>query len=161
MKADSLPLLINYLEASDAMLDFCTDYQQSHPTIAPAAEFSLSAEEYSALCQYLKDHNFTYDTQSQTGLKALRAIAKFEGYSEMAADAFDALEEKLCKNNDFDFQKWEPEIRNTIETHLIGRYYYQRGKEAYSLRADKDLSVALDILCNDTRYHEILSPKAN
>lgn len=160
VKLDSLPLLISYLEVSDALMDFCSDYQLHHPTIASPDTFSLSAEEYCEFRQFLKDHGFTYDSQSRTALQTLRRIADMEGYTEVASEAFAALEDKLSKNEDFDFTRWESDIRQVVEGALLSRYYYQRGTQVYALRADKDLSEALRLICDDARYRSILAAPA-
>ena len=46
-----------------------------------------------------------------------------------------------------------------LSLEIIKRYYYQKGEIQYSLRTDKDLKVALNLLKSDEKYKEILNIK--
>ena len=154
---DSLPTLITYLALSDQLLDYSVDYRNAHDTIAPPAAFRLTDAEYAAFRQYLKDHKFTYDRQSRSVLDLLRHVAAGEGYAEEAKAEFDALEAKLIHNEDFDFTRWEKEIRQLVERSIVLNYYYQAGQAEYDLREDKDLEEALRIVCDDARRRALLA----
>ena len=157
---DSLPTLITYLALSDQLLDYSVDYRNAHDTIAPPAAFRLTDAEYAAFRQYLKDHKFTYDRQSRSVLDLLRHVAAGEGYAEEAKAEFDALEAKLIHNEDFDFTRWEKEIRQLVERSIVLNYYYQAGQAEYDLREDKDLEEAMRIVCDDARRRALLAPPA-
>lgn len=157
---DSLPTLITYLALSDQLLDYSVDYRNAHDTIAPPAAFRLTDAEYAAFRQYLKDHKFTYDRQSRSVLDLLRHVAAGEGYAEEAKAEFDALEAKLIHNEDFDFTRWEKEIRQLVERSIVLNYYYQAGQAEYDLREDKDLEEAMRIVCDDARRRVLLAPPA-
>lgn len=157
---DSLPTLITYLALSDQLLDYSVGYRNAHDTIAPPAAFRLTDAEYAAFRQYLKDHKFTYDRQSRSVLDLLRHVAAGEGYAEEAKAEFDALEAKLIHNEDFDFTRWEKEIRQLVERSIVLNYYYQAGQAEYDLREDKDLEEALRIVCDDARRRALLAPPA-
>lgn len=158
VELDSLPTLITYLALSDQLFDYTVHYRGTHATIAPPESFRLSDAEYAEFRQYLKDHGFTYDRQSRSVLDLLRHVAEREGYAEEAKAEFDALEAKLTHNEDFDFTRWEKEIRQLVERAIILDYYYQAGQAAYDLRDDKDLKEALRIVCDDARYRTLLAP---
>lgn len=157
--ADSLPSLISYLSSSDALRNYCSDYQSHHRNIARPDRFSLSDQEYKEFLEFLKKENFTYDTQSKAALAILRNIAAAEGYGKIAKDEFNALEKKLVHNFAYDFEYWRKDIKKLIETTIISRYYYQKGEAEYNLRYDKDLKLALKVLCDDAHYHQLLAPK--
>lgn len=42
---------------------------------------------------------------------------------------------------------------------IIKRYYFQKGEVQYSLRHDKELQKAKEILNDDTQLNELLSKK--
>ena len=160
VESDSLPNLLLYLSISDALFDYCVDYRNAHPTIAPPAEFTLTDEEYAEFRAYLKEHNFTYDRQSLRFLNELRKVAAREGYAEEAKDEFAALEAKLTHNEDFDFTHWQKEIRQLVEQTIVANYYYDRGAAVYGLRGDEYIDTALSILRDDARYRALLAPPA-
>lgn len=157
VKADSLPNLLVYLENSTQLFDYCVDYRAKHPVIAPPDSFSLSDEEYEEFCLYMKEHNFSYDRQSLRFLESLRQMARFEGYDTEAAAELDALEKKLKHNEGYDFKRWEPEIRKTVEGALIESYYYDAGLYKYLLKTDKDVNRAIEMMRDKSLLHKILS----
>ena len=67
------------------------------------------------------------------------------------------FEKKLQHNEDFDFKRWEKEIRRVVESGIIERYYYESGRGEYELQTDKDVRHAIDMLHNRKQMHKILS----
>lgn len=158
VELDSLPTLITYLALSDQLFDYTVQYRNTHERIAAPESFHITDADYAEFRQYLKDHKFTYDRQSRSVLDLLRRVADREGYAEEAKAEFDALEAKLTHNEDFDFQRWEKEVRQLVERTIVADYYYQAGQAAYDLRDDKDLEEALDLARDDARRRALLAP---
>lgn len=157
VKTDSLPNLIYYISVSDQLFDYCVLYRNTHETIAPPEQFRLSEKEYADFCDYMKRQGFTYDRQSLQALRTLRTMAKLEGYEEEAKSELDALESKLRHDTDYDFRRWEKEIRRVVEAAIVSNYYYSRGAEEYYLKDDPELEAALEALCDEETYHKTLS----
>ena len=155
--ADSLPNLLTYLANSTQLFDYCVRYRARHPHIAKPTEFRLTAEEYADFCLYMKQNNFSYDRQSLRLLETLRRMAAFEGYATEAQAELDALEKKLQHNADYDFQRWEPEIRRMVEAAIIENYYYDAGSEEYLLQTDKVVQQAIEMMHNRKLMHKLLS----
>ncbi len=153
---DSIPNLLVYLNLSDQLMDYCVLYRNTHPMIASPETFRLTDAEYADFRKYLKEHNFSYDQQSKNFLKRLREVAEFEGYGEATETEFAALEAKLVHNEEYDFKRWEKEIRHTVETNIVLGYYYDYGAGVYSLRNDKTVEAAIDLLRNSEQYHDTL-----
>lgn len=158
VELDSLPTLITYLALSDQLFDYTVQYRNTHERIAAPDSFHITDADYAEFRQYLKDHKFTYDRQSRSVLDLLRRVADREGYAEEAKAEFDALEAKLTHNEDFDFQRWEKEVRQLVERTIVADYYYQAGQAAYDLRDDKDLEEALALARDDARRRALLAP---
>lgn len=156
---DSLPRLLDYLEASDQVFDYCVEYQSAHKKIAPAESFCLTDEEYREFLTYIKEHNFTYDRQSLKWLESLRDVARIEGYEDEAEEEFNALEQKLRRDEDYDFLRWEKEIRIIVESQIVNFFYYRKGLEEYLLRFDNEIDKALDVVRDDEQMHAILRPQ--
>lgn len=157
LKKDSIPNLLLYLENSDQLFDFCTQYRNTHTQIASAEDFRLTGDEYTDFCAFMKKNDFSYDRQSLRLLKSLRQVAQFEGYGAQATAELDALEKKLQHNEDYDFRHWENEIRCIVEAAIVERYYYESGREAYQLQKDKEVKQAVELLKNRYQIHKILS----
>lgn len=157
VKTDSLPTLLVDLANSDQFFDYCVNYRNTHATIAGPREFHITDVEYADFCAYMKKHNFTYDRKSLQLFNLLRQTARYEGYDTEAAAELDALEKKLQHNEDYDFKRWEKEIRRVVEAGIVERYYYESGRDEYELQTDKDVRQAIDMLHNRKQMHKILS----
>lgn len=155
-ESDSLPNLIYYLRASDQLQDFCTDYYNKHPQVAPAKDFCISDEDYNAFKEFLEKSDFTYDRQSFKVLQELRKIAKREGYEKSASAELEALEKKLSHNLSYDLDLWKKEIVQDLNAELCLRYYYRKGYYASFLQHDKVVKDAVSLLRNPQRYAKLL-----
>ena len=158
VKEDSLPNLITYLMLSNLVTDYVARYRTTHPTIDAPEQFHLTDAEYADFIAFLKEKKFTYDRQSSKTLKVLRSIAELEGYAEQAKEQLDALESIFTRNEDYDYRKWEKQIRAIIEPAILTDYYYQRGAKEYDLRTNPTVARGLEILSSDATYRSLLSP---
>ena len=162
MAADSLPNIAFYLAASkdsnEVLLNYEIDYIAKHPTVDAAEVFSLSDADYEDFKQRVLKSGFTYDRDSEKYLKELEKLALFEGYYKDAKPEFEALKRKLKHNvaKDLDYNK--ETIRQIIENDLMTAYYYQKGGILNSLRYDKQMKEAVNILLDTERYHKLLRP---
>lgn len=157
VKEDSLPRLLYYLEASDQLFNYCVNYRAAHPSIAQPDEFKLSDDEYNEFCTYLKQNKFTYDRQSLRVLDQLRQVARIEGYDAEARAELDALEAKLKHDVDYDFKRWEKEVRRIVEQEIVKSYYYQDGAEEYLLRSDSVFERAVETLSKPRLMQRVLT----
>ena len=162
MAADSLPNIAFYLAASkdsnEVLLNYEIDYIAKHPTVDAAEVFSLSDADYEDFKQRVLKSGFTYDRDSEKYLKELEKLALFEGYYKDAKPEFEALKRKLKHKvaKDLDYNK--ETIRQIIENDLMTAYYYQKGGILNSLRYDKQMKEAVNILLDTERYHKLLRP---
>ena len=154
---DSLPTMLTYLQFSDGLFDYCVDYRNSHSSIAPPTFFHLTAEEFEAFKDYMVRSGFTYDNRAKKALDYVRRVARQEGYADDAAEEFRALEARLSRNLADDLQRWESEVRLSVESVIVASYYYERGLIAYNLQDDPDLDEAIRILNAPARYRQLLS----
>ena len=148
-----------YIFAQNLYFDYATQYVLQHPRIASPAEYTLSDEDFKAFTDYLVEKKFTYTTQTEKSYNALLEMAQFEGLDKRAKDEFTALKTKLMPDIIKNIEESKTEISELLNLEIIKRYYYQKGEIQYSLRTDKDLKVALNILKPEGKYSKILSVK--
>ncbi|MDD4759460.1 MAG: S41 family peptidase [Bacteroidaceae bacterium] len=158
-KADSLPHLLAYLRISDQFFDFVTQYRIHHTSIAPAAEFSITDQDYQAFKDSLVKSDFTYDRQTYKALQELKKIAHFEGYDKTAAPEIAALEKKLQHNLSGDLDTWEKEIKQLLNKEICNRYYYQKGMIENGFKTDSVLHDAISLLRHPAEYNKLLKKK--
>ncbi len=162
VKPDSLPNIAFYLagarDSNEVMLNYEVDYIAKHPTIAPAKDFALTDADYEEFKARVLKANFKYDRETEKYLKDLEKLAKFEGYYEDAKPEFEALKKKLSHNvaKDLDYNKTY--IKQLLENDIVEAYYYQAGAVQNSLRYDKQVKAARELLEKPEEYNKILHP---
>lgn len=138
--------------------DYATKYAAEHPQIAPAGEFVITDSIYDDFKNSIDPTKFKYDRVMEDAVKALRDIATEEGYmGDETTEAFDRLQNLLVHDLQHDLDVHRPEIEEYLGSEIVSRYYYDPGKTEYSLRTDKALKAAIDILESD-KYEQMLMP---
>ena len=151
------PTMLFYLVNGYVLFDYVTDWVRAHPTIAPARDFVFPDADYEAFKKYVKDAGFTYDRQSEKAMKNLKEVAELEGFLAEDSAAFNALEARLKPNLDRDLDRYKEDIKKLIATEIVKRYYYQEGALIESLKDDKTLQKALEVLADRELYKKTLS----
>lgn len=152
-----MPTMMYYLVTDFVLMDFVSDWAQKRKTIAPIDEFVVTDEDFEAFKKYAKEKNFSYDRQSEKVLKSLKEVAEFEGYTASDTTMFVELEAKLTPNLDRDFDRFKDQIKKLMASEIVKRYYYQKGELIQSLKEDKVLEKALDVLADPELYNKTLS----
>src|SRR5690554_6481716 len=147
-----------YLMAENIIFDYVTDWAQNHEKISDPDQFELSDTDYDSFKNYVKTRNFEYDKMSQRSLNQLKSIMEFEGYLNIAAEEFKALEAKLHPDIDRDLELFKDLIKDMIESEIVQRYYYKKGVLLHQLASDKVFEKAIEVLQNKEMYDAILKP---
>ncbi len=156
LKQESISRLIVTLYTKNYFFDYATGYVLNHPTIPSASDFSLTDNEYELFVKWLQNKDYTYSTETDESLDSLKSTAIREKYYDDIKTEFAVLQSKLGHNKKQDFIKYKDDIKHTLENEIVSRYYFQRGRIAQSLRNDKDVAKAIEILENPTEYQGYL-----
>lgn len=162
VKSDTMPNLVFGLtlsakDTTEVLFDYETEYCVQHPTVAAPSVFDISDSDYEKFKQRVLKSGFTYDLQSESNLKKLIEIAKFEGYYDDAKNEFKALEVKLSHNLSKDMDLYKDQIKMVMVNDILGNYYYQKGSMEANLRYDKVMKEACRLLKSPKDYNQILS----
>lgn len=162
VKPDSLPNISYYLagarDSADVLSSYVVDYIAAHPTIAPPEVFELSDADYEDFKRRVLASSFKYDAISEKSLENLEKVARFEGYYEDARPEFEALRSKLKHNLAKDLEFNKQSIKEIITNDIVAAYYYQRGAIQSSLRTDKQVKAAFELLGSVDKYRALLVP---
>lgn len=148
-----------YIYVQNLYFDFASQYVQKHPKIAKPADFVLSDEDYKLFTDYLIEKKFTYTSQTEKYFNELLETSSFEGLDTIAKAEFAALKAKLIPNITKSLSENKKDIADLLSLEIIKRYYFQKGEIQYSLRADENLKIALELLKPDGDYLKILQKK--
>ncbi|HVA99193.1 MAG TPA: S41 family peptidase [Bacteroidia bacterium] len=139
------------------IFDFATQYRNTHPTIPPVANFTLTDKDFDNFLDFIKDKNYDYTTKSEEDLSKLKADTKKEKYFDGIAPEFTALENKIKHDKKADLEKNKTGIMELLEGEIVSRYYYQEGRQADDLKWDPEIKDAVALLNDSTRYDSILT----
>lgn len=157
MEEDRLSPLTITLLSKNFIFDYATQYYYKHPSIAPAAEFALSASDFNDFEQWLSDKDYSYKTESEQLLNDLKETAEKEKYFDNVKAEFNALASRLAHDKKQDLLKNKEEVTHILANEIVSRYYFQKGRVINKLkRDDKDLQKALLLLLNNKDYKSLL-----
>jgi carboxyl-terminal processing protease len=136
---------------------YVTDYTLAHPTIASPDKFEISNAEYDKFVAYAKNQSFTYTTKSEQLLAQLKESTQSEKYYDDLKDAYGRIKDDIEEAKKNDFYKNKDEIKQVLESEIVSRYYYQKGRIQLDLRFDDEITKAISVLNNKTTYDSVLT----
>lgn len=150
------PLLYN-LVGDNFIFDFATQYANTHDTIPPVWDFVVTDEIYSQFKESIDPDKLKYDKVLDQLLKQLREAAEAEGYlNEEASAAMDTLAPLLTNDVNQDLDNKREEISEYLGGEIASRYYFENGRLIQSLKNDKALAKAIEILSDPQQLNQIL-----
>lgn len=160
IEPDNVPSILFGLIGDLIISDFTTEWVDKHKTIVEAKDFTLSDQDYESFVAYVKNKkDFTYGGMSEKTMSSLKEVMKYEGYLDLSSNEFEALEAKLKPNIERDLEAFKDEIKHYLSLEIVSRYYGKKGYMIESLKKDKEIEKAIEVLNNSTEYNSILAPK--
>lgn len=147
------------LMGKNLIFKYATQYYYTHPDIAPPQQFKLGDAEFAEFRQWLQDKDFSYHTEGENLLNALKEKAQEEKYFAAIEREYQALKARLSDDRDSELENRKPEIMDLLASEIVGRYYYQNGRVLYQLaREDKTIAKAQQLLKDAPAYAALLAP---
>lgn len=156
--ADEASQLAITLYIKNYFFDYATAYTRKNKTIAPAHEFAIDNAAFNDFAKWLDNKDYSYKTETEVALDSLKSIAQREKYFTDIEAGFNAVQSKLKHDKAQDLQKHRAEVTELLESEIVSRYYYMRGRIAHSMRYDKDIEKALALLEKPAGYSALLKP---
>lgn len=141
------------------IFDYATIYRNKNATIPPAKNFTLSEADYNDFVKYLADKDYDYVTASEKTLEEYKNAAIKEKYFDAIKTDYEKLKNSLKHDKQSDLVKFKEEISGLLESEIATRYYYQKGKIESTLKRDKDIKKAVEVLNNTSQYNTALAIK--
>lgn len=137
--------------------DFATKYAAQHSTIPAPGEFEVTDEIFNEFKAFIDPAKFNYDKVCESGLEALKKVAKAEGYmNDSTTIEFERLEKLLKHDLSHDLDTHRKEITKVLAQELLERYYYQEGEIEYMVRKDETIDSTLQMIAKPGEYERIL-----
>jgi carboxyl-terminal processing protease len=157
MLPESLSQVASELYLRYFIFDFATKYYWAHPDIKTPSQFALSDQDYADFRDFLIAKKFDYKTVTEQSLNELISNAKKEKYYALHKDLFNEIEKDITHSLDQDLSIFKPEIKELLEEEIIGRYFYDEGAIAWTIKNDSLINKAIEILNNKDKYSSILN----
>jgi len=142
--------------SKNLFFDYANDYKRKNKTIAPAAGFQLSDADYSQFVASLDGKDYSYISRTERLLSDLREEAEKENKLGVVKADLDDLKDKMLGAKKTDLVTYKAEIKRVLETQIVSRYYYEKGKVIQAFQYDKELQAAKALLNNSSKMLAVL-----
>lgn len=151
--------LLPILSSKFYIFDYATQYAKNHKTIPDATNFALTDAEFTEFTNWLGDKDFGYETKTEMALKKVKETAEKEKNFDGIQEDYNKLMTALSHDKKQDLMKNKDQVKKVLQGEIVSRYYYRTGRLGNSLRSDKGVDKALEVLNNTTEYEKILQVK--
>lgn len=136
---------------------YATQYVLKHEKIPPVKEFQISNSDYDEFMAFLKDKDYSYKTETELVMEELKKEAENEKYYTNIKAEYESLGAKIKADKKDDLIKNKEEIKQFIEEEIASRYYFQLGRIGQSVKADRDIQAAIEVLSTEGKAKSILT----
>ncbi|MEX8548595.1 MAG: S41 family peptidase [Mucilaginibacter sp.] len=138
------------------IFNYANNYRNTHNQLSSPDNFSLSDADYADFIKYLSGKDYSYSTQTERLLTDLKIIADREKQMGEIKNEYEALKTKLAASKKNDLVQHQAEIKKVLESELVTRYYYEKGRIENSFKFDKELEAATQVIQNKPELASIL-----
>ena len=153
-EAKSSPIA-NALVKNDGIFNYATRYYYKNPNLGSQIP-TISDADYQDFKQFLKEVQFSFDTETELALKNTLASAKKEKIDGSINKEYQQLLTALQKSEANLLDENQREIKNLLVDEIIKRYQYQEGLYQYYLQNNFEIKKAVNVLNNSAEYKSIL-----
>ena len=139
------------------IFNYATNYALKTPTIIDASNFKLTDEDYNDFMTYIKTQDYSYKSNIEIELEKLKKDAEEEQSFGLIKLEYETLLNKLIQDKKDDLIKHKSEICKELETEIVSRYYFQKGRIESNIKNDKDINQAKLLLSDSFKTESILS----
>ena len=143
------------------IFNYANAYRNTHNQLSSPENFTVSDADYNDFVKYLAGKDYSYSTQTERLLTDLKAVAEHEKQLAEIQTEYDALKNKLAVSKKNDLTQHQAEIKQILESELITRYYYEKGRIEDSFKNDKELAAATLVIQNKPELASILKGEGN
>ena len=154
---DKYGMIIGSLVKERLFFNYATDYRLLHDSIPP--NFIFNESDFSDFTKYLKDKDYSYQTETEKVLEDLKKQAEEEKYFASFSVEYDSLFNKMINNKNDDLLNSKEDIKQNLTGEIMSRYFYQKGRILAGLSFDNEVEEAIQILKDTEKYQYILSAK--
>jgi len=155
-KSEKYSAIANSLITKNMFFEYANAYKKNNKAIAEASAFKLSDKDYITFISSLSGKDYSYSSKAERLLADLREEAENEKKLGEVKGDLESLKLKLVGAKDADLTKHKGQIKRLLESQIVARYYFEKGKILHGFQYDHELVAAKEILSNSTKILAIL-----
>ncbi|TYP76920.1 S41 family peptidase [Aquimarina intermedia] len=141
---------------SDAIFDFATQYYYSH-SLNKSSDFAFTDSDYEAFKKFVKQSQFSFETETEAALKKAMLVAKKEKMDASVFDSYQALLKTIQTTKEQGLDTDKQEIKALLTDEIIKRYFYREGLYEYYVTHNPEVLKSVEILKDSKEYNNILN----
>jgi len=150
-------LITQTLASRYHIFDYATQYRNLKASIADSRNFKLTDAEYTDFIAFLSKKDYNYDTKVEKLLNELRDEAEKENKIGDLKTEFDALKAKVSHSKKNDLVLFKAEIKKVLESEIVSRYYFEKGRIEQNFKFDNELNEAQKVIADKSVLASILN----
>lgn len=145
------------LVSNNLFFNYANQYKTAHKEIGAVKSFQLNDSDYTAFLTSLKGKDYSYTANSEKLLTRLSVEAEKENRLASVKADIDALKEKLLVSKKNELENHKQEVKQVLETQIVGRYYFEKGKIEQSFQYDQEIKRATTLFNTTPQFLAILN----
>ncbi len=138
-----------------AIFDYATQYYYSHQ-LSDYKTFDFTESDFSDFQQFLKDKNFSYNTETEKKLEEAFKKAEADHLTQEMEASYKQLMQTIDQAKEKMIVAKKPEIVTLLSDEILKRYFYREGMYQYHLLKSPEINTAVEVLNNPKKYQKIL-----
>ena len=158
MDEPEMAKVVGGLASKDLFFEYANKFRAEHDTIPAPEQFIITDAIYNDFLAFVKNKDFSYETESNEALDQLVEAAKRERYYEHSQKAIEALKAELQPDKEEELRRFRDDVAEVLRGEIVSRYGLQTARYRAALAGDPYLKRALEVL-NTGGTTDILSGK--
>lgn len=146
--------LLKALDDKLMIFDYATEYVNKHPTPIDVNTFSFN--DWEGFLKFLKDKNFTYESKAEGLLTKMKEEAEKAKLMSSIQSEYQNLKNKIEAEKQKDLSTNKDRIMGLISGEIASRYFYEKGRVQVRLKNDIEVTQAINLLNDQSKYNKIL-----
>lgn len=133
---------------------FANDYAARRDTLPDG--FAVDDALLADFREWLEGRGFSYESDAQRALQALKGEVKKEGYAGAVRGDLKALRQALQQQKQRAFERHSSALKGELRRAILARYLDRSGQRAALMEHERALQEALRLLGDDGAYNDLL-----
>lgn len=148
--------ITNAILNNDLVFNYATDYYYKHANLKDVNTFELKDSDFLNFKNYLKTHNFTFETQTEKALNNAFKTATKEELNSTIENDYKTLLSNLNTSKTKLIDENKTYLLEQLTEEIVKRYVYREGLYDYYKTHDEKIKKATEILGNPSAYQNYL-----